>query len=82
MSVLGIVLAVIAVTGVIFSIFATGKINYRFYADAIAPIALSAWLGELICGIILLKQRKTIRSILIALGILVLILSMLMPATT
>ena len=83
-SVLGILFAAIALGSVIFSIFAAGfgGNKFRLYSNALGLTFLLTWFAELICGIILLKPRKITGTVLISLGILIFILSLLIPATT
>jgi hypothetical protein len=51
----------------------------RLFDRAVGPLVLVTLLGIFVCGISLLKHRKTIGRILIALGIGFLILGILFP---
>ena len=84
-SMLGVLLAAIASYG--FTIILTNWDKLEHHrpgdiVDEVGPFVLIAWLGELICGMIILKHRKIIGRILIGLGILFLFLSLIFPAST
>jgi hypothetical protein len=51
----------------------------RFYDRTIGPIILLTMLGSLICGMILLKPRKTIGKFLMAIAIGLFILGLMSP---
>jgi hypothetical protein len=76
-SILGIAFAIIALIGVgiiimIWSDFYHISINIKdSIITRIGPFMLVAWIGELTCGIIILKRRKTLGRILILIGVLI-----------
>jgi hypothetical protein len=83
-SVLGILFAVIALCGFAIMLMNWGDLRIRppyDWVGVVGQFTAVAWLGELICGIIVLKYRKIIGRILIALGIILFIFFSLIPAS-
>ncbi len=87
-SILGIVLAAISLLGVGITVINWSHLYHRSIDDTIngriLNYALSfmmvTWLGELVCGFIILKRRKILGRIFIAIGIFVSLFMQLIPA--
>ncbi|HSY74317.1 MAG TPA: hypothetical protein VK810_02515 [Dongiaceae bacterium] len=85
-SILGIALAAIALCGAGITISKWNDSYQIQKNDSILNFVLSftavAWIGELICGIFILKRRKILGRILILIAILVFLFCALLPAHT
>jgi hypothetical protein len=83
-SVLGIVFTVIALGGVGITLIKWNDLYHQHIngsiLDVIEPFILVAWIGELICGILILKRRKILGQILILIGFFILVFFALLPA--
>jgi hypothetical protein len=83
-SVLGISFASIALIGIVIIILNWSDLYHLNIHSSILnfvlPFMAAAWIGELICGILILKQRKVLGRILIAIGIFTFIFMQLIPA--
>jgi hypothetical protein len=84
LSMLGIAFAIIALIGVGIIIMIWSDFYHISIKDSIltriGPFMLVAWIGELTCGIIILKRRKTLGRILILIGILIFFFGVLLSA--
>ena len=83
-TVLGVSFAVVASCDPAIMLMSWGGLHIRRLHEAydmIHPFTMAAWIGELICGIIILQHRKTIGQILIMLGIVLYLSAMLIPAS-
>jgi len=87
-SILGIVFAAISLIGIgitvinwshLYHLRIDDSINGRILSYALS-FTMVAWLGELVCGFIILKHRKILGRILIAIGIFVFFFMQLLPA--
>ena len=83
-SMLGISFAAISLIGVVIILINWSDLYHLSINGSrlnfVLPFMAVAWIGELICGILILKRRKILGRVLIAIGILVFFFMQLIPA--
>ncbi|MGA3283087.1 MAG: hypothetical protein ABSD57_01335 [Verrucomicrobiota bacterium] len=83
-SLLGIVLATIALCGGVIILMNWNDLYHLgingSILNVIVPFTGVAWIGELICGFLILKRRKIIARTLIVIGFFLFVFMQLIPA--